>query len=55
MYEKMYTVLFNAVTETLRFLDEEDNAAARWRLEEGRSEEHTSSSHGASSRKPSSA
>ena len=38
MYEKMYTVLFNAVTETLRCLDEEDNAAARWRLEEGQRE-----------------
>lgn len=38
MYQKMYTELFDAVTESLKFLAEGDTAAAVWRLEEGQRE-----------------
>lgn len=38
MYEKMYTELFNAVTEALGLLEDGDTAAARWRLEEAQRE-----------------
>lgn len=38
MYEKMYTVLFNAITEALRFLAEGDTVTAKWMLEEGQRE-----------------
>lgn len=38
MYEKMYTVLFNAVTEAVRFLSEGDMATAKWQLEEAQRE-----------------
>lgn len=38
MYEKMYTALFNAITEALRFLSEGDTAAAKWLLEEAQRE-----------------
>ena len=38
MYQKMYTVLFNAVTDSLGFLRETDISAAQWRLEEAQRE-----------------
>ena len=38
MYQKMYTVLFNAVTDSLGFLREKDISAAQWRLEEAQRE-----------------
>ena len=38
MYEKMYTMLFNAVTESLRYLNEGDTATAKWLLEEAQRE-----------------
>ena len=38
MYQKMYTTLFNAITEALRDLEEGDDAVARWRLEEAQRE-----------------
>lgn len=38
MYEKMYKVLFNAITEALRFLSEGKVDAAEWRLEEAQRE-----------------
>lgn len=38
MYEKMYTALFNAVTESLRYLNEGDTATAKWLLEEAQRE-----------------
>lgn len=38
MYQKMYTMLFDAVTRSLRDLAEGDAAAAKWRLEEAQRE-----------------
>lgn len=38
MYQKMYTTLFNAVTEALRFLSEGDQTSAKWLLEEAQRE-----------------
>lgn len=38
MYQKMYTILFNAVTDFLGFLREKDISAAQWRLEEAQRE-----------------
>lgn len=38
MYEKMYTVLFNAITEALKFLDEGDEETVKWLLEEAQRE-----------------
>ena len=38
MYQKMYTALFNAVTDSLGFLREKDISAAQWRLEEAQRE-----------------
>ena len=38
MYEKMYTALFNAVTESLRYLNEGDTATTKWLLEEAQRE-----------------
>ena len=38
MYEKMYIVLFNAVTEALRFLAEGDTVTVKWLLEESQRE-----------------
>lgn len=38
MYQKMYTILFNAVTDSLGFLREKDISAAQWRLEEAQRE-----------------
>ena len=34
MYQKMYTTLFNAITEAMRDMAEGEVAAARWRLME---------------------
>lgn len=34
MYQKMYTILFDAITKSLRDLEEGDIAAAKWKLEE---------------------
>ena len=38
MYEKMYTALFNAVTEAVRYLSEDDVPTAKWILEEAQRE-----------------
>ena len=38
MYEKMYNILFNAITESLDFLSEGDTETVRWRLEEAQRE-----------------
>lgn len=38
MYQRMYKVLFNAITDSLAFLKEEDISAAQWRLEEAQRE-----------------
>lgn len=38
MYEKMYNILFNAITESLRFLAEGDTTTTKWRLEEAQRE-----------------
>lgn len=38
MYQKMYNVLFNAITEALRFLAAGDKEPAKWRLEEAQRE-----------------
>lgn len=38
MFQKMYTILFDAVTRSLRDLAEGDAATAKWRLEEAQRE-----------------
>lgn len=38
MYQKMYTTLFNAITEALQFLSEGDKTTAKWLLEEAQRE-----------------
>ena len=38
MYQKMYTTLFNAITEALQFLSEGDQTTAKWLLEEAQRE-----------------
>ena len=38
MYQKMYIILFDAITKSLRDLEDCDPAAAKWRLEEAQRE-----------------
>lgn len=38
MYEKMYTILFDAITRALKDLDENDIGIAKWRLSDAQRE-----------------